>query len=137
MALSRSIATQNRSVLSAGIFIEGFPDGSITASELRRECVRGRLVIERIAGKDYTTLENINQMRELCRVESNHHGSISGQQGGTRKEKSGRSRSGSSSIAASTSPQDALRAKIAQRSRHSQPTSPQSTVPPVKNKTSR
>ena len=33
-----------------------FPDGSMTASGLRREAARGRLVIERIAGKDYTTL---------------------------------------------------------------------------------
>jgi hypothetical protein len=47
-----------------------FPDGSMTASGLRRECARGRLVIERIAGKDYTTLRNIGRMRDLCRVEN-------------------------------------------------------------------
>jgi hypothetical protein len=47
-----------------------FPDGSMTASGLRRECARGRLVIERIAGKDYTTLRAIGRMRELCRVEA-------------------------------------------------------------------
>jgi hypothetical protein len=47
-----------------------FPDGSMTASGLRRECASGRLVIERIAGKDYTTLRAIGQMRELCRVEN-------------------------------------------------------------------
>ena len=46
-----------------------FPDGTMTASGLRREAARGRLVIERIAGKDYTTLANIERMRELCRVE--------------------------------------------------------------------
>ena len=46
-----------------------FPDGSMTASGLRRECARGRLVVERIAGKDYTTLANIERMRELCRVQ--------------------------------------------------------------------
>ena len=46
----------------------GFPDGSMTASGLRRECARGRLVVERIAGKDYTTLANIERMRALCRV---------------------------------------------------------------------
>ena len=44
-----------------------FPDGSMTASGLRRECARGRLVIEHIAGKDYTTLADIERMRELCR----------------------------------------------------------------------
>ena len=47
-----------------------FPDGSIAASGLRREAARGRLVVERIAGKDYTTLANIERMRELCRVQA-------------------------------------------------------------------
>ncbi|HEY2227847.1 MAG TPA: hypothetical protein VGI22_08920 [Xanthobacteraceae bacterium] len=46
-----------------------FPDGSMTAAGLRREGARGKLIIERIAGKDYTTLANIDRMRELCRVE--------------------------------------------------------------------
>lgn len=45
-----------------------FPDGSMTAAGLRREAARGRLVIERIAGKDFTTLANIERMRELCRL---------------------------------------------------------------------
>jgi hypothetical protein len=40
-----------------------FPDGTMTASGLRREAKRGRLVIERIAGKDYTTLAHIERMR--------------------------------------------------------------------------
>jgi hypothetical protein len=44
-----------------------YPDGSMTASGLRREANRGRLVIERTAGKDYTTLAAIERMRELCR----------------------------------------------------------------------
>jgi len=44
-----------------------FPDGSMTASGLRREAARGRLVIERIAGNDYTTLADIKRMREKCR----------------------------------------------------------------------
>ena len=38
-----------------------FPDGTMTASGLRREAARGRLVVERIAGKDYTTLANIDE----------------------------------------------------------------------------
>jgi hypothetical protein len=45
-----------------------FPGGGMTASGLRKEAARGRLVIERIAGKDYTTLAAIDRMRELCRV---------------------------------------------------------------------
>src|SRR5262249_30194553 len=47
-----------------------FPDGSMTASGLRREARKGRLVVERIANKDYTTLEAIARMRELCRVQA-------------------------------------------------------------------
>jgi hypothetical protein len=47
-----------------------FPDGSMTLSGLRREAVKGRLEIERIAGKDYTTLANIARMRDLCRVQA-------------------------------------------------------------------
>jgi hypothetical protein len=43
-----------------------FPDGSMTASGLRREAARGRLRVERIAGKDFTTLDEIKRMRELC-----------------------------------------------------------------------
>lgn len=45
-----------------------FPKGGMTASGLRREAARGRLVIERVAGKDYTTLSEIKRMREKCRV---------------------------------------------------------------------
>src|SRR6266699_2842510 len=54
-----------------------FPDGSMTASGLRREGARGRLVIERIAGKDFTTLANIERMRRLCRVDVRAPDSIS------------------------------------------------------------
>ena len=46
-----------------------FPDGSMSASGLRREAAKGRLVVERIAGKDYTTLEAIEEMRKLCRID--------------------------------------------------------------------
>src|SRR5215213_9941464 len=44
-----------------------FPDGSMTASGLRREAARNRLAIERIAGKQYTTLSAVDEMRRLCR----------------------------------------------------------------------
>jgi hypothetical protein len=53
-----------------------YPDGSMTASGLRREAKRGRLVIERTAGKDYTTLGHINRMRELCQLEAKDPGCI-------------------------------------------------------------
>src|SRR6478672_11217032 len=47
-----------------------FPDGSMTASGLRREANRGRLRVELIANKLFTTLQAINEMRELCRVQA-------------------------------------------------------------------
>jgi hypothetical protein len=45
-----------------------FPDGSMTASGLRKEAVKGRLTIERIAGKDFVTLSAIQSMRNLCQI---------------------------------------------------------------------
>ena len=44
----------------------------MTASGLRREAARGRLTIERIAGKDFTTLAAIANMREKCRARPPH-----------------------------------------------------------------
>jgi hypothetical protein len=46
-----------------------FPNGGMTASGLRHEAAKGRLTIERIAGKDFTTLAAINDTRKLCRRE--------------------------------------------------------------------
>jgi hypothetical protein len=43
-----------------------FPGGGMTASGLRREAAKGRLAIERIAGKDFTTLAAIEEMRTRC-----------------------------------------------------------------------
>jgi hypothetical protein len=51
-----------------------FPDGSMTAACLRKEAGRGRLIIERIARKDYTTLSAIARMREVCRLPPRVHG---------------------------------------------------------------
>ena len=45
-----------------------FPDGTITASDLKREAARGRLTIEKISDKEYTTLECVDRMRGLCRL---------------------------------------------------------------------
>jgi integrase len=51
--------------------------GGMTASGLRREASRGRLTIERIAGKDFTTLAAIASMREKCRAQLPHPDSTS------------------------------------------------------------
>jgi len=94
-----------------------FPDGSMRASGLRREAARGRLVVERIAGKDYTTLANIERMRELCRVEARVPAFGCVPHGVTRQAKLPNGRFGSSSMAEGTSPQDALRAKLSELSK--------------------
>src|SRR5215467_2523074 len=104
-----------------------YPDGSMTASGLRREAARGRLVIERTAGKDYTTRAAIREMRRLCQLSVKVQGSGSGQRAGTRPGGlSGRPLT-SSSTPGSITPQDALRAKLIARSASSQSTSPAST----------
>jgi len=46
-----------------------FPDQGISENSLRREAKRGRLTIEIIAGKTFTTLNEIERMRGRCRVE--------------------------------------------------------------------
>ena len=88
-----------------------FPDGSMTASGLRRERARGRLVVERIAGKDYTTLANIERMRELCRVHAKAP-RLSLRPARRKAGRSSRTPSGSSSTATGISPRDALRARL-------------------------
>jgi hypothetical protein len=45
-----------------------FPAGGMTIKGLRKEIARGRLQVELIAGKHFTTLAAISRMRELCRV---------------------------------------------------------------------
>src|SRR5439155_25213544 len=52
-----------------------FPLGGMTVAGLRRERDRDRLVIEKIAGKEFTTLAHIERMRELCRDEARALGS--------------------------------------------------------------
>jgi hypothetical protein len=91
-----------------------FPDGSMTASGLRREAQRGRLLIERIAGKDYTTLANIERMRELCRVILKVPDSGSGRPA-EKVAESSHALFGSSSTERSISPRAALSTKLAKR----------------------
>lgn len=56
-----------------------FPDGSMKLAGLRREIARGRLSYEVIAGKHYTTLSDIEDMRRLCRIQANAPGAKSSQ----------------------------------------------------------
>jgi hypothetical protein len=47
-----------------------FPNGGMTVSGLRREIAKGRLAVEVIAGKQFTTLADIQEMRSLCRAKA-------------------------------------------------------------------
>src|SRR5262245_49801567 len=44
-----------------------FPDGGMGVAGLRREAAKGHLAIETIAGKQFTTLRAIEEMRRQCR----------------------------------------------------------------------
>lgn len=81
-----------------------FPDGSMTASGLRREAARGRLRIERIANKDFVTLAEIKRMRELCRVPAREPG----------MESAPTNLAAPLESEAVVSPKDALRARLKQ-----------------------
>lgn len=89
-----------------------FPDGSMTASGLRREGKRGRLEIVRVAGKQYTSLEAIKRMIELCREPAtevacgNRRGDIEAAEVPHKRSET--------LMATAMSPQDALRARLRQ-----------------------
>jgi hypothetical protein len=85
-----------------------FPDGSMSASGLRRESQRGRLQIERIAGKDYTTLAAIENMRKLCRAEAKAPGSNCA----VLAQASAAKQYGSSAMGGAISPRDALETRL-------------------------
>jgi hypothetical protein len=88
-----------------------FPMGGLTDSGLRREIDRGRLQAEQIAGKLYTTLADINRMRESCRVTAKVRVSGDVLREG-RTESSSPRQSGSSKTEKNISPQAALRARL-------------------------
>jgi hypothetical protein len=89
-----------------------FPDGSMSKSGLRREAARGRLVIQRIAGKDYTTLRAIGEMRELCRVEARGRACGSRQPGDQPMEKLPTIPSGASAMDETSAAQALALAKL-------------------------
>jgi hypothetical protein len=92
----------------------GFPYGGMTVSGLRREAAKGRLNIEKIANKDFTTLRAIEEMRKLCRVKAEVH-ACGGEKTGVKVERSLREERGSLSMVASITPRGALLAKIEKR----------------------
>jgi hypothetical protein len=106
-----------------------FPDGSMTAAGLRKEAGRGRLIIERIARKDYTTLSAIARMRELCRLPPRVHGCGSEKPNAIEQRKSRTTRYGLSATEAIKRAHDAALATVEKLSKPSPTTSPESTSP--------
>src|SRR5215471_19057954 len=104
-----------------------FPDGGMTANGLRRESKRGRLVIERVAGKDYTTLNHIKRMRELCHVSQARRDSGNGRNGGISQGNSVTLPPGLSSMAVASSALDSTLQTLTERTAPLPPTSTDST----------
>ncbi|WP_246747971.1 excisionase [Methylobacterium sp. SD274] len=106
----------NHSPLRLGIAAKiAFPDGSMTASGLRREKERGRLATMRVAGKDYTTLADITEMLKQCREPRKAPDSGTENLATTRRRASCETEEpGSSEMALNLSPLDALLQKLDQ-----------------------
>lgn len=101
-----------------------FPSGGMTVSGLRREIARGRLAVEAIAGKQFTTLANIEEMRRLCRVEAKVPASNLEPLGTTGRARSHIMPRGSFETVPDITPQDALSAKLRRLSKPCRTTSP-------------
>jgi hypothetical protein len=87
----------------------------MTVAGLRRERDRNRLVIEKIAGKEFTTLAHIERMRELCREEARERDFSSNLPAGTRAERFPTRQPGSSETTDAMSAQAALQMKLRPR----------------------
>jgi len=92
-----------------------FPMGGMSVAGLRRERDRNRLVTERIAGKEFTTLAHIERMRELCREEAKERDSSLRQPAAGRAETSPIKQPGSSETMAGTSARAALQMRLQPR----------------------
>jgi len=106
-----------------------FPDGTMSAAGLRREARRGRLTIERVAGKDYTTLASIEAMRELCRLSPKVPASGSAMRGETPAAGLRMSQPGLSVTDSIKKARDAALMTVKALSEHSPPISPVSISP--------
>src|SRR4051812_43582744 len=100
----------------------GFPDGSMSEAALRRCARSGKLTVERVAGRDYTRLCDIEEMRSQCRVSAKAQGSD------FKKPKTGRP-SGSSATDSGPSAQAALKANVKRLKESLHNTSSKSTTP--------
>jgi hypothetical protein len=104
-----------------------YPDGSMSGSGLRLEAGRGRLVIERTAGKDYTTLRHIEAMRGLCRRTEKARGCGCAEPAATMPAASPTPLPGSSRTADTSVALAAAQTIVQAQSEHWRTTSPKST----------
>ena len=108
-----------------------FPAGGMTASGLRREASRGRLTIERIAGKLFTTLRHIENMREQCRDRQRDHAYGSNPSNEQRTESSSAAQHGSFATERASAARAALERTAQALKGRSANTSQQSTKSPA------
>jgi hypothetical protein len=101
-----------------------FPDRSMSEKALRELGRAGKLTIEKIRGKDYTTLADIEEMRKLCRVQAKAPDSV--HKSGTEKQ------CGSSATDSGILAQVALSAKV-QKLRQASPR-PKKSLPNISEK---
>jgi hypothetical protein len=107
--------TQNTLLRLADAVKIAFPMGGMTVAGLRRERDRKRLVIEKIAGKEFTTLAHIERMRVLCRDEARAQGCSLRPADKTRAERLPTRQPGSSETTDAMSAQAALQMKLRPR----------------------
>ena len=113
----RSDITADTPLRLADAIKVAFPMGGMTVAGLRRERDRNRLVIEKIAGKEFTTLAHIERMRQLCRVEARAPDSTSKPNGETKPEVSHIEPPGSSATTVGISARAALQMKLRPQSK--------------------
>lgn len=101
-----------------------FPMGGMTVSGLRSERDAGRLVVRRIAGKDFTTLADIRSMMDKCRVQPKAPSSTS-------ETARGQKPSGTSGTAKSSSARDAALATVRELRESLNAISPKNTRRPA------
>jgi hypothetical protein len=115
MARRQPEITPNTPLRLADAVKIAFPLGGVTVAGLRRERDRNRLVIEKIAGKEFTTLAHIERMRELCRDEARAQGSSLRPLAAARAERLPTRQRGSSETTDATSAQAALQMRLRPR----------------------
>src|SRR5271169_6901194 len=107
-----TLTVDNDKPLRLGVVAAQF---GLTAAALRAESKRGRLVISRVAGKDWTSVAEVQRMFGLCRSTPKESDSGFGRPEATK------SRHGSSETAESKSARDALSLSLS-RLKESSPT---------------